>query len=135
MTTLNKSDEADLYNSFKTKFYFELHLVLMYSNIVFSEEDKQDEIKLYDTLKSSGLMDKIIDLIPEQEKEELWNNIMIMQKAMMGYRRSISFFIGQIFEKGPGLLEKIKEALTLLDENKVKDIAQFLTQTGIIKNS
>ena len=126
MTTLNRSDEIDLYNSFKTKFYFDLHLVLMYSNIVFTEEDKKDEPKLYDTLKKSGLMDQIIDLIPADEKESLWEDILAAQKAMMEYRKSINALVNLAFEKGPGLINKVKEVLALLDENKVRMIMDII---------
>lgn len=126
MTTLTRADEVDLYNSFKTKFYFELHLVLMYSNIVISEEEKQDEIKLYDTLKRSGLMDQIIDLIPDAEKEGLWEDILAAQRSMMEYRRSVSALLNTTFEKAPGVIEKIRTLLTHLDKDKIEMISQLI---------
>ena len=134
MTTLSRSDEIDLYNSFKTKFYFDLHLVLMYSNIVFTEEDKQDELKLYDTLKQSGLMDVIIEAIPKKERESLWGDILMAQNNMMEYRRSTSALINTVFEKGPGLIGKAKEMLSLLDENKVKMIMDIVSKNIPIKD-
>ena len=126
MNTVSKSDEIDLYNSFKTKFYFDLNLVLMYSNLVLTEEDKQDELKLYDTLKRSGLMDIIINSIPETEKNDLWGNIMNIQTSMMNYRRSFNYFLNATFEKIPEIINKFKELLVNVDKNTMEQIKQLL---------
>ena len=134
ITTLNRSDEGDLYNNFKTKFYFDLHLVLMYSNIVFTEEDKRDELKLYDTLKQSGLMDAIISVIPESEKNSLWEDIIGIQKSMIEYRRSLNSFFNLIFEKVPETVDKIKELFANVDENTMKQAMQMLSNINNIKN-
>ena len=106
----------------------------MYSNIVFTEEDKKDEPKLYDTLKKSGLMDQIIDLIPIDEKESLWEDILAAQKAMMEYRKSINALVNLAFEKGPGLINKVKEVLALLDENKVRMIMDIIGENILKKD-
>lgn len=120
ITILSKSDETDLFNNFKTKFYFDLNLVLMYSNIIFSEEDKQDELQLYDTLKKSGLMDMIIDAIPENEKADLWENIINIQKEMINYRRSLSALITQVADK----INSIQQTLEKLDFNQIKTVLE-----------
>lgn len=129
MTTLQRSDEIDLFNSFKTKFYFDLHLVLMYSNIVVTEEEKQDEVKLYDTLKKSGLMDMIIEQIPEKDKEELWNNVLDAQKGMMEYRKSFGAIVSTMFTKAPETIDKIKQFLADMDlnEEKMKKLLNIVT--------
>ena len=135
MQTISKSDEVDLYNDFKTKFYFDLHLVLSYSNIVFSEADTQDEVKLYDTLKKSGLMDKIIDAIPAEEKEELWNNILSTQKNMMSYRRSFGSLLTLVLQKAPGIINQLQEVLSSLDEKQIYALQQIFAQLTGNKNS
>lgn len=131
IATLQKADEADLYNSFKTKFYFDLNLAMMYSNIAVTEEDKEDEIQFYDNLKHSGLLDLIIEAIPENEKNELWNHITKIQKEMSDYRRSASSMVNTVFEKGPLLVDKIKELLSSLDEDKIQLIAKMFVDKDI----
>ncbi len=54
MITLQKSLENGAYNEFKLNLYFELNLVYMYTNISFTEKQREDEFKLYDTLESNG---------------------------------------------------------------------------------
>ena len=57
MITLQKSLEGNVYNAFKLNLYFELNLVYMYTNISFTDKQREDELKLYDTLKSNGFFE------------------------------------------------------------------------------
>ena len=135
VNTLNKSDEGELFNSFKTKFYFELNLVMAYSNIVFSTEDLSDEVKLYDILKKSGLMDKIIATISNEEKETLWKDIISAQESMLKYRNSISYFVGDLLEKVPGLLDQLKVILSNLDDNQIQSLVGAIVNAKSNKDS
>ena len=58
-------------NNFSNPCRFELHQYLevffAYTNINFTEKQKEDEYKLYDLLVGSGLMNQVIELIPEEE--------------------------------------------------------------------
>ena len=44
--------------------YFNLYIVYMYTDLIFTEEDKLDEAEIYDTLESNGLIAEIISMIP-----------------------------------------------------------------------
>jgi hypothetical protein len=57
MITLQNSFEDGIYNEFKLNLYFELNLVYMYTNISFTEKQREDEFKLYDNLKSNGFFE------------------------------------------------------------------------------
>ena len=72
MITLQKSEENLLYNPIKLDMFFHLHLVYMYSNLNFTQKQKEDEEKIYDCLKSNGLLDMILTNIPEEEYRELF---------------------------------------------------------------
>ena len=49
--TLQKSKESNgYYNPLKVDMYFHLHLVYMYTNISFTDKQREDEAKLYDTI-------------------------------------------------------------------------------------
>ena len=52
MITLQKAKEDILYNPIKLDMYFHLHLVYMYSNLSFTEKQKEDEEKIYDAVVS-----------------------------------------------------------------------------------
>ena len=50
MITLQKAEENGIYNALKLDMYFHLHLVYMYTNLSFTEKQKENEMKIYDTL-------------------------------------------------------------------------------------
>ena len=89
--------------------YFKLHIVYLYTNIIFSEEDRLDEEALYDTLVKSGLMQLILDNIDQNELGELQKNLYAVKEQMVKYHNS---FKGSIEDLGRDLMivaEKIKQ--------------------------
>ena len=71
MTTLQKSEEDGIYNDMKLDVYFHLHLVYMYTNLSFTDKQRENETKIYDTLKSNGFIDNLLINIPEYEYHTL----------------------------------------------------------------
>ena len=71
-SVLQKSRENGYFSPFKVDMYTHLNLVYLATDIVFSDEDRADEVALYDQLESSGLMQQIIGLLPEK----MYNNIL-----------------------------------------------------------
>ena len=64
MVTLQKSLEEGVYNPVKKDMYFHLYLVYMYTDITFTEKQREDESKLYDVLESNGLIPAVLKNIP-----------------------------------------------------------------------
>jgi hypothetical protein len=60
-----------------------------YTNINFTEKQKEDPAKLYDLLTSSGLVAEIIDLIPEEESSEIINGVTNSIKSIYDYHNSV----------------------------------------------
>ena len=48
MITLQQAEEGNIYNPLKLEMYFNLYLVFLYTNINFTERQKEDLYKLYD---------------------------------------------------------------------------------------
>lgn len=63
----NSADELKFYNVGKLELFFALEIVYNYTNISFTDKQKDDVCKLYDTIYSSGLYQSIIDAIGEEE--------------------------------------------------------------------
>ena len=116
--TLQKSFENNIYNYSKLKMYFNLHLFYLYTNIIFNSEDKNDEEDLYDTLKRSGLLDLVIDAIPENDRFELWEDIMNVKCDMEKYHSSFAYFAADLVED---LGEKVKEGIEMIKTLNIED--------------
>ena len=106
---LQKAWINNIYNPIKLDMYFALYLVYTYSNISFTEKQKEDEYKIYDSLKSNGILDKIIEAIEDDEYNDLYTLLVETEEKYYNYRKSI---IG-IFNE---FSNQVKENSALLDE-------------------
>ena len=66
-----------------------IQLTQAYTNLVFSNEDKEDLLKLYDLLVSSGLWNEIYNNIPEDEKKYINAGVDETIASYYKYRNSI----------------------------------------------
>ena len=53
--------------------YFHLYLVYLYTNINFTDKQKEDESKLFDVLLTNGIIEGVITTMPEAEYNMLVN--------------------------------------------------------------
>ena len=69
--TCQKAREDRLYSPIKIDAYFHLHLVYLYTNLTFTEKQREDEYRLYDCLMSNGLIDGVLMNMNKKEYESL----------------------------------------------------------------
>lgn len=65
----NSAEDLKFYNVGKIEIFTTLEIVFTYTNLSFTEKQKEDVCKLYDLIVSSGLYDVLMDSIPEEEIE------------------------------------------------------------------
>ena len=125
MITLQKSLEDGYYNPIKIDEFFHLHLIYMYTNINFTEKQKEDEHKLYDSLKSNGLIDAFIEQMNEFDYSELFNMLEDSKRELTEYRRSTSALIQSLVSDLPKQAEAMKNIMDNFDPNKYKEVLNF----------
>lgn len=94
----NSVDEnTGYYNLLKLDMNLGLEIVYAYSNISFTEKQKEDPMKLYDMLNASKVLNLIIGLVPDGEfyylnktTHEMANNIVAYRNSVMGIMEAIS---------------------------------------------
>ncbi len=94
----NSVDEnTGYYNLLKLDMNLGLEIVYAYSNISFTEKQKEDPMKLYDMLNASKVLNLIIGLVPDGEfyylnktAHEMANNIVSYRNSAMGIMEAIS---------------------------------------------
>ena len=94
----NSVDEnTGYYNLLKLDMNLGLEIVYAYSNISFTEKQKEDPMKLYDMLNASKVLNLIIGLVPDGEfyylnktTHEMANNIVSYRNSAMGIMEAIS---------------------------------------------
>ena len=82
-------DENNYSNPVKVDVYTALEIMYAYTNINFTEKQKEDVTKLYDLIVSSGLYAKVLEAIPGSEHCNLLNAIKKSIDAIYAYQNSV----------------------------------------------
>ena len=81
-------DQNNFSNPIKLKIYSFYEIVNRYTNISFTDKQKEDLTKLYDLMESSGLREAIIAAIPEKEYTDLMKALYDTVDAVYKYQNS-----------------------------------------------
>jgi len=83
------ADENRFYNKGKIDLYFRLYIIYFYTNISFTDKQKEEVIKTYDIIYSSGFWDNIKKIIPEEELKYLYDLTIDVTKQIYVYQNSV----------------------------------------------
>lgn len=127
--TLQQSGGENFFNPIELDVYFHINMVLMYTNISFTEKQKEDKLKLYDLLESNGIISLVISNIPENEYQNLVETVEKCAKSIETYNNS---FIGSLAtiegNVGDGG-DKVKEIIGLVqDDDNLALLKEMVTR-------
>ena len=131
MMTLQNSYENGIYNTIKMDMYFKLYIIYLYTNIVFSTEDRQDEELLYDNLYKSGLIEEVLDAMNVDELEYLTTALVNMEEKMKNYKSSAK---GVIYDLVEELEEKLKKSFEVLNTMSPELLSKLQGQMPVINS-
>lgn len=115
----------NVYSPILMDMYFHLYLIYLYTNISFTDKQKEDEFKLYDTLKSNGLMDMIIAAIPEEEYKMLYEYLIEESNKRMKAIRSAVGLIQSIIHDLPMQAQAAADIVNNFDKEKYQSVIDF----------
>lgn len=125
MITLQKSEENGIYNPFKLDLYFHLHLVFMYTNLSFTEKQKENELRLYDTLKSNGFIDLMLEYIPTTEYNDLITFMEEIKHDMLEYTNTAGAVLQKVINDLPRNAQVAKDIVESFDKEKYQEVVSF----------
>ena len=123
--TLQKAYENGIYNPVKLDMCFALNLVYLYSNISFTDKQREDEIKLYDTLESNGIIDKIIDAIDDDEYNNIYTMLIETEEKYTNYRKTLAGALNDFSEALVQNADKLKDIVNNFDKEKFQNVVNF----------
>ena len=125
------ADENNFSNPVKENVFLTLEILYHYTNINFTDKQKEDPVKLYDLVVSSGLVNKVTDLIPEEELDEVINGVVQSVKAIYAYRNSVLGILESISQDYSNLdLDATEIQEKLADPENMAFLKQVLTKLG-----
>lgn len=121
---LAHEQDANYSNPVKAEVYRDLEVVFAYSNIIFTDKQKEDTPKIYDQLKSSGIMDAIIKAIPGEEYNAICSGVWQSINSIYQYQNSAL-----------GILENIQKgyANEKFDIEALRESIKDLANTPLVK--
>ena len=120
MITLQNSLEDNIYNPMKLNMYFHLYLVMMYTNIEFSEEDRADLSKLYDILESNGIVEQVINLVPEAEYNQLLSDMTDIIDRRLEAKKLLVIYLINLFMNYLNKQKLCKKLWVILVQKNIK---------------
>lgn len=100
----NSQDDNNFKNLGKVVMYTDLEIINQYTNLTFTEKQKDEIWKIYDILINSGVIQQIKDTIPKEELEIVYNFINDATDRIYEYRNSVY-----------GILDALKSDYNTLD--------------------
>ena len=84
----NSADDNNFANPVKTYVLSHLEIIYAYTNLSFTDKQKEDPAKLYDILETNGIIDSIILAMPSSEYDNLIEDITSTIDAYYKYKNS-----------------------------------------------
>ena len=124
-------DQNNFPNPIKIEVIGTLEMIMAYTNISFTEKQKEDVAKLYDLLDSNGVVNTIIAAIPEEEYNFVIDGIDDTIEAVYTYQNSVLGILENITQDYSNL-ELDAQALQekIADPNTVSLLKDVLTKLG-----
>lgn len=119
-------DENGIYNDCKLNMFLYLQIAFNYTDLEFTDEEKEKALEIFDIISSNGLLDAIISAIPSSEYSYLCDMLEILEGK---YSKRALSAIG-LFDELPKILETLSEASKDFDISNLKEIQNVAKSLG-----
>ena len=125
------ADANNFANPVKINLFATLEILYAYTNINFTDKQKEDPAKLYDLTISSGLVDVILEAIPEVEYKNLYNGIIEVANSIYNYKSSMLGIMESVMADYSNVqLDANSIAQTLGNEDNLALLKDVMTKLG-----
>lgn len=131
---LQETKEDSLYSPIRLDMLFHLFLIFSYTNITFTEKQKEDLPKLYDTLLSSGLLDMVLAAIPDEEYAVLNDYIEDYMTQDMEYNTTAAAMLKTALAEIPKHMGEATKIMNTFDASKLTEVINFAKQANANRN-
>ena len=132
--TLQNAEENGIYNDVLVEMYFNLYIVYFYTNLNFTDKQKEDPAKLYDQMESNGLITQVIAHMDEDEYANLLTYLETIRDEMLTYKNTAGAVLQTIVQDLPrnaAAAAEIVNSWTPQQFDQVKRLAQMANATGM----
>lgn len=127
MITLQKIEQDGIYNPLLLDLYFHLHLVYMYTNLSFTEKQKENEPKIYDTLASNGFFEEFLGAMNEDEYNDLMGYIQELMGMTLTYKNTAGAVLQSVIQDLPANAAAAADIVKNFDPKQYQAVIDFAT--------
>ena len=127
----NSQDDNNFKNLAKVEMFTDLEIINQYTNLTFTDKQKEEPWKIYDILINSGIMEQIRKVIPEEELNMVYHFIDDATDRIYEYRNSAYGILDSLKGDYDALnfdAEEIQKKLA--DGENVEFLKDVLTKLG-----
>lgn len=125
------SDENNFANPVKIKLFTKLEVIFYYTNLTFTDKQKEDLVKLYDILESNKIFEQIFAAMNSLELQEIQSGVLDCANAFYAYKNSVLGILDVISADYGDTKLNIDEMMASLDQpDKVGLLRDVLANLG-----
>lgn len=124
-------DQNNFPNPIKIEVIGAMEIIMAYTNITFTDKQKEDIAKLYDILDSNGIINQIVSAIPEDEYHFLIDGINDTIDAVYTYQNSVLGILDTVSQDYSNLnFDATEIQKKLADKDNLSLVRDVLTKLG-----
>lgn len=122
---IQNSEENGVYNNLLLDMYFHLYICYLYTDIDFTDEEKENPAQTFDILMSMGVIDQVIAAMDPTEYKALLQIFTTTVENKMKYKNTIASVINSFIEQLPINAEQAGEIIKNFNPEQFQQVLQF----------
>ena len=124
-------DDTGFINPMRLDVMFHIELIKTYTNISITDKMMENPSKVYDLLALNNILSSVLEVIPEEEYEDLMNDVGECAKHTVDYLNSFAGMIKNITTNYDSTKMNVEEIIsTLGDPNQIGLVKDILDKIG-----
>ena len=124
---LQESLENGVYNEGKLQVLFYVYTIFYYTDINFTDEEKQDCFKIFDILWENGLLEKILAKIDSTEMKILTELLNNQKETNEKHNLSIAGMVDNLINGLPLAMAEVSNLIDNFNPEKFQEVMNFAT--------
>ena len=121
MISLQQAKENGIYNDFKLDMFLHLNIVFMYTNLTFTDKQRENLPNLYDILETNDIIEMVISAIPENE----------IKKSLITYENSVAGIVNNLITQLPANAQAAADIVDNFNPEKYNEVINFAKAIGM----
>ena len=131
MISLQQSKENGIYNDFKLDMFLHLNLIFMYTNLSFTDKQREDLPGLFDILETNGIIEQVVSMIPQEEMQTIYSEINLIKDRLMEYENGFAGVANNFITNLPENAQAAADIVDNFDPEKYTEVVNFAKAVGM----